>query len=331
MKIVLSAPPGTGKSTIVHRVTAMFSKEDILGVWGRENLNNGKRVGFSAVRNDGEERIFMSEGSFDTLNERTMVGKYVVDVDVIDNFIVQELNQYLEETEKIIYVDEIGRAQALSSAFLTAIQLLFDTPNITLLSTIVSADEEWSLPFKTHSNSWLINVTPDNRDELVEIVYTMLCYAKTYENLPALQRNHMKKLFFTLLDNNEYIAARKLFANTVRYLIEGRVEKIGVKCQRKMQEGHRAWITPSIEEKEKRSAELAPIEMYSVRGDSGSHKVERVVYRSGERDESSHCNEHTTEYSCDCPLWNGTGKFFGKSQTCSHILAVEVLFNPPGH
>lgn len=139
MKVVLTGPPGAGKTTLLRRVIDLFDRKTaceansmvpsntttgtsnndlthvrirpkLKGVYCEECLAAGKRVGFDAIISSGERRSFMVKSlQVDSLSSCS-VGKYAVDVDVIDNFIVPELSDCIDISPRLLYIDEIGKA-----------------------------------------------------------------------------------------------------------------------------------------------------------------------------------------------------------------------------
>lgn len=331
MKILLTAPPRMGKSTIVSRVDSLFTNRDeIRGIWCKEMLVDGNRMGFSIILPDGSDLVFMikEQNSSKVDNDsENYIGKYRVLVDVLDESVVPELKACVNETGGIVYIDEIGKAQALSAKFLEVVRELFDSDR-TVLATIVCSDNPWSLYFKHHPDAWVIMVTPDNRDALVPIVHAMLRSATIYNLLAVEQQARVKDLFHVFLSSGFFEATRKLFTNAIRYVIEGRViahTRAPLGCPCVGGSGLQGGTEQSFE----------------VRGDTDTHHVVRVLppqalspactsaTKSAEvlcGDDSDVSGRCLPMYTCDCPLSNGTGKFAGKKEPCSHKAAVHILF-----
>jgi nucleoside-triphosphatase THEP1 len=239
MKILLTAPSQTGKSTVVCNVKKLFDDNLMRGIWSRENTLNGRRVGFSSILSDGTEQEFMSKFNYDNTASSDLmysIGSYRVDVGVIDQFVASELEECCAEANKIIYVDEIGRAQAFSERFMIATKNLFDSEK-TVLATIVYEDEPWSMHFKQHPDAWVITLTVDNRDYLPGIIGAMCRNVGLFNKLECNQRTQLKNTFFVLLSSGQYISAKKLFENTLHYITEMRVERASSpgRCTKKSQ------------------------------------------------------------------------------------------------
>lgn len=172
MKVLLQAPPGTGKSTIIAAVVRKYPGAT-RGIVAREILDeNGERTGFTSVNQVGVSRQFMFRT--DTPGLVNVDGQFDVDIEAIDSFVVPEVRKALAEHDSLVYIDEIGRAQAKSKVFVKLIQEVFRSPQ-RLLASIVYEDEPWSLEFKHAPGVRLISVTTDNRDALPDELLAMLC------------------------------------------------------------------------------------------------------------------------------------------------------------
>lgn len=144
MKILLTAPPKTGKSTIVQKFVEMYPGRKV-GVVAREMRDeNNERVGFKNVNLEGKESVFMHVRDIES--EILVGNKYKIDVKAIDTFVVPEITQEVR-SDAVVIIDEIGRAQSYSSAFLDAVTKLFDSDK-NILATIVYDDEPWAVSYK---------------------------------------------------------------------------------------------------------------------------------------------------------------------------------------
>jgi len=169
MKILLVAPPGTGKSTILDKVFRALQGPKF-GIIAHQILDHtGKHTGFTASNATGQSRQFMH--LTDKATESTIGDEFDVDIEAIDQFIVPELQKGLAAAGSgtIVFIDEIGRAQARSPKFIEVLTELFDS-QCDVLGSIACEDEDWSLIFKYHPTVSLLHVTEDNRDELPGIL-----------------------------------------------------------------------------------------------------------------------------------------------------------------
>lgn len=217
MKILLTAPPATGKSTVIDAVVRQF-KGSTRGIVAREVLDqNGKRQGFTSFNAACESRQFM----FRAAPGHATVGDFSVDVTAIDDFVVPELRSALRE-HGLVYVDEIGRAQARSQAFIDMLRELFAS-EINLLASIVYDDEPWSMEFKLDQTTTMLEVTVANRDTLPSILLAAFDNAHLFAQLSKEQQSTTCKLLQTLVANEHYVGARKLFDNALHYVTQKKV------------------------------------------------------------------------------------------------------------
>ena len=172
MKILLTAPPRTGKSTVLKNVIEKY-KGNTYGILALEVLDEySKRVGFQFVNMQGESRVFMHTSPQIIQSEVIVGNKYFIDIQTIENFAAAEIRKGLNQ-EGLIIIDEIGRAQSNSVEFLNVVRDLCDN-NTNFIGTIVYDDEEWAREFKTHPNVTIVEVTLENREDLAEILIEMI-------------------------------------------------------------------------------------------------------------------------------------------------------------
>lgn len=222
MKILLTGKPGIGKSTILKKVASdlKIPKYGVVAKEIRDDQN--QRIGFEAVTLDGRSQVFAHKFAFES---ELTVGKYLIDIKAIDNFVVPELRKGLDKSNSIVLIDEIGRMQSLSSEFLKIVGYLFQSKS-NLLATIVLEDESWSLKFKKYPGVILIEVNDKNREYLAEIINIAFSNAEAYVKLTLSQQKFVNELFKDFIAENKFIQAKKLFKNAVVYIAEGKVEKI---------------------------------------------------------------------------------------------------------
>ena len=221
MKILLTAPPATGKSTVIGKVVESFvgSKR---GIVAREIKDeSGQRLGFTAINEAGESRQFMFYTEHP--NENSVGGQFDVDIQALDEFVVHELRAGLADRAGLLYVDEVGRAQAKSAAFLQVLRQIF-ADNCHVLASIVYEDEPWSLEFKRHPDVCILEVTPANRHALPDILLAAFAYSELLSALRPAQQAQVIAWLRELLAVNQVHSAKKLFANALGYLAGGKIQ-----------------------------------------------------------------------------------------------------------
>jgi len=223
MKIFLTAPPGVGKSTIVDSVVRDYPGSKF-GIVAREILDDaGKRVGFTSVNSAGQSKQFMFIAK--VMGSGSIGGIFDVDVGAIDTFVVSELQKGLHNAEALVYVDEIGRAQSQSLAFLAVVQDLIQSAR-NVIATIVYEKETWSLRFRQGPALCVLEVTTSNRNALPGIILAAFKNDELFRSLTDLQQKTAFDLLQQLIVLKHHEAARKLFANAVPYVAQGKVQAL---------------------------------------------------------------------------------------------------------
>lgn len=162
MKVLLTAKPGIGKSTVLQKFLELYHGEKHGFVVTRIKDEQGNNQGFLATTLDGRSQTIAHKTQ--VLSNIVVGNGNKVDIDTINEFLIPEL-QKAKGTKALVVIDEIGRMQSFSSEFLKEVRNLFDS-DIDILASIVFDDEPWSLEFKQHPDVKLIEVTIENRDEL---------------------------------------------------------------------------------------------------------------------------------------------------------------------
>ena len=160
-KILLTGHPGCGKTTLIREVIAQIPGP-ITGFYTQEMRSAGRRVGFDLLTLDGQQRILAHVD----IRGRHRVGKYGVDIAVLDELAVPALYQGIDENGLIV-IDEIGPMEILSNYFRQAVLEVFESP-VRVLGTIVRRSIPFTDVLKARSDVELINVQPGNREGLVE-------------------------------------------------------------------------------------------------------------------------------------------------------------------
>ena len=161
--LLLTGPPGVGKTTIVRKVVDALGPR-AGGFYTEEVRHQGKRVGFRLVTLEGKRAWLARVG----LSSRYRVGRYGVDIDALERVGVTAIQHALASSDVII-IDEIGRMELASAAFVRVVDAAMDSVK-PLVATIMSKPHPTATLFKTRSDVDLWTVTRENRDYLPQQV-----------------------------------------------------------------------------------------------------------------------------------------------------------------
>ncbi len=169
--ILLTGPPGVGKSTAIKKITALLGQR-AGGFYTREFRVKGKRAGFEIITLDGRRAWLASQVSNVTFKEEAPFGKYRINVRAIDSTIVPALRR-AEKLGKIIVIDEIGPMEIVSKLFCQTVLELLNS-QLKILGAIVQRPHPFADRVKTHPRVSLHEITLTNRDHLPTQIFTQL-------------------------------------------------------------------------------------------------------------------------------------------------------------
>jgi nucleoside-triphosphatase len=120
--ILITGKPGSGKSTLIQKLTDHFNNKKIAGIATPEIRRKNKRYGFKIIDIfSGHEEIMASVD----IKSNHRVSKYQVAVEAVDK-ILEKLHSNLNEAE-IIMIDEIGKMELYSKKFKDMIKTILDS------------------------------------------------------------------------------------------------------------------------------------------------------------------------------------------------------------
>ncbi|HKD42021.1 MAG TPA: nucleoside-triphosphatase [Myxococcaceae bacterium] len=165
--LLLSGVPGVGKSTVLRKVKQLLGQSPLRGFLTDEVRNaRGQRLGFQIESIDGRSARLADVSS----RSPDRVGRYGVDVAALERVAVPALAL----DERAVYlVDEIGKMECLSSAFVEAVVGLLDSDR-PLIATVAQRGAGFIADVKRDPGAELWQVTRENRDELPARVVSWL-------------------------------------------------------------------------------------------------------------------------------------------------------------
>ncbi|XP_010484702.1 PREDICTED: uncharacterized protein LOC104762977 isoform X2 [Camelina sativa] len=193
--LLVTGPPGVGKTTLIMRVLDMMRMRmrmkglsnpnlKIQGFYTRKSRpeemrerRGGQRVGFQVVTLDGRTSLLASStvSSQESMTSWPSVGKYKVDIASFESIALPEL-QVKEDTHLFI-IDEVGKMEMFSPSFFPAVLTVLES-NIPLLASIPSPKSGGHLPgvarLKNQPGVTIINLSESNRDSMKRHIFDVL-------------------------------------------------------------------------------------------------------------------------------------------------------------
>lgn len=164
IKIGITGVPGSGKTYTLLRVLEMLQEtECTIGGMINEPIGDGRyKTGFT-VRNllTGEKTVFASTD----IESRTMVGKIGVDLQKLDEVGVAAIEQACEECD-IIVIDEVGKMEVESEAFVEAVKKALDMDKPMIITLHKKSRNPLLQDIRRRDDVRILEVTPTNRNIL---------------------------------------------------------------------------------------------------------------------------------------------------------------------
>lgn len=173
MKVILTGPPGIGKTSVVRSAVRMLGDRAV-GFWTEEvrDRRSGKRTGFRVVTTWGDSALFASK----TFTSKKLVGSYGVNVEIFEKVAVQPLWDELERIgDRIAVIDEIGKMELFSKSFRELVKAVVHDHSISLLATVPIRDVHPVVrEVRRLKGAVLIEVSRENRDSLPSDILNLL-------------------------------------------------------------------------------------------------------------------------------------------------------------
>jgi len=159
--IFLTGAPSSGKTTVIKKVIKSL-EHPAKGFYTEEERISGKREGFLMKTLDGKTGYLAHQD----IGSDFHVRRYGVSIENIENIAAPSITPV---DDHIIILDEIGKMECFSEVFKKAATEALDSPNI-VIGTITFGGTDFILEVKERENIEIIEVTPENRDSLPDLI-----------------------------------------------------------------------------------------------------------------------------------------------------------------
>ena len=165
--LLITGLPGTGKTTLVKKLSAELEEHRPLGFYTTEIRKGGQRLGFELVSLDGKRGLL----SHVSIESPYRAGKYRVDVKGFENFL--DAIPFFDPASRLIVIDEIGKMECLSHRFQSLVREILDSEK-RVIATVALKGAGLIEEAKKRKDVKLFKVSERNRDDLpVELLEEM--------------------------------------------------------------------------------------------------------------------------------------------------------------
>jgi nucleoside-triphosphatase len=165
--ILLTGLPGTGKTTLIKKLSEELSGLAPVGFYTEEIREGAVRKGFALISLDGKRGLL----SHRKTNSPYRVGKYGVDIKGFENFL--EGIAFLAPATGLIIIDEVGKMECLSPEFRRMIKEILSSEKM-LIATVALKGGGLIEEVKRRDDVKLFEITQKNRDSLLREILLYL-------------------------------------------------------------------------------------------------------------------------------------------------------------
>ncbi len=160
--LLLTGPPGVGKTTVLRRAAGELSDLEIRGFVTEEIREAGRRVGFRIETFDGRSDVLAHV----KIRSPHKISKYGVDLAALDRIVSEQLSR---RRAGLVFIDEIGKMECLSRRFVETVESLVDSAGV-FVATVASRGGGFIEAIKQRPDLLIWQVSRANRDTMPEEV-----------------------------------------------------------------------------------------------------------------------------------------------------------------
>ncbi|XP_057198321.1 cancer-related nucleoside-triphosphatase isoform X2 [Triplophysa rosa] len=178
--VFLTGPPGVGKTTLVKKVceAVVSAGVTINGFYTEEVRESGRRVGFDVVTVTGDRgRLSRVSSEPAAGRHEYRVGQYAVDLQSFESLVLPLFRDTREGSRRVFVIDEIGKMELFSQAFIRAVRQTLDASSCSIVGTIpVPKGKPLALveEVRGRQDIKIFMVTKENRDSLCDDIVSAL-------------------------------------------------------------------------------------------------------------------------------------------------------------